>query len=488
MTTNRTLIRLTSIAVLLLLSADCGDGGGGSGPNDKPVAAAGGPYTSTTGSVTFNGSGSTDPNGDALTYAWTFGDGTTGTGAQPTHTYAATGTYTVSLTVTDSRSASSDPAGTSAQVSNVAPAVNAGADKSVSAGDAVEIAPSFTDGTDGPWSYAINWGDSHTQNGTRNSAGAISATHTYASQGTYKVLVTVTDRFGAAGRDSLTLTATESFPVILAAGDIADCGPTRWYDDSTGALLKRMQGTVVPLGDNAYENGTPDEYANCYEPAWGAVKNRTRPVAGNHDYYNPRPDNVKNADGYYGYFGSAAGDPAKGYYSYTLGSWFVVVLNTGTESNTFIAAGSPQEQWLRAELSSHTQQCTLVMFHHPRFTSILDRPWIRPEVKAFWDASYEYGVDLILNGHDHGYQRFAPQNPDGVADAAFGIRQITNGSGGGEGLYQFGPTVDNLQVRDNTSYGILKVTLRTNSYDWQFVPITGQSFTDSGSGTCHGRP
>lgn len=482
--TTRVLIRLTSVAALLLLSAYCGDGGGGSGPNEKPVAAVGGPYSSTTGTVTFNGSASNDPDGDALTYAWTFGDGGTGTGAQPSHTYAATGSYTVTLVVRDARGATSDPASTSAHVSNVPPAVSAGSDASVPAGAAIEIAPAFTDGSDGPWSYAINWGDGSTQNGTRNSAGAISATHTYASEGTYQVLVTVTDRFGAAGRDSLTLTSTA--PVILAAGDIGDCGPTRWYDDSTGALLSRMPGIVAPLGDNAYDNGTPAEFANCYDPAWGSVKGRTRPVAGNHDYYNP--GSKKNADGYYGYFGAAAGDPEKGYYSYTLGSWLVVVLNTGTESSTFIAAGSPQEQWLRAELASHTQQCTLVMFHHPRFTSTLDRPWIRPEVEALWDAMYEYGVDLVLNGHDHSYQRFAPQNPDGVADAAFGIRQITVGTGGGEGLYQHGPTVANLQVRDNTSYGVLKVTLRANGYDWQFLPITGHTFTDSGSGTCHGRP
>jgi chitodextrinase len=485
--TTRTLIRLTSVALLLVLAADCGSGkGGGSGPNGKPVASVGGPYTTTTGTVTFNGSASSDPDGDALTYAWDFGDGAHGTGAQPSHTYAATGTYTVRLTVTDARSASSDPASGSAQVNNVPPAVNAGTDKTVLAGAAAELSIGFTDGADGPWTYLVQWGDGQSNNGSRNAAGTVTATHAYGSEATYKVQVNVTDRFGAVGRDSVSLTVTA--PVLIAAGDIGDCGPTRWYDDSTGALVSRLGGIVAPLGDNAYERGTPDQFATCYDAAWGRVKDRTRPVAGNHDYYNPRADSVKNADGYYGYFGTSAGDPTKGYYSYTLGSWLVIVLNTGTERGGDIAAGSPQEQWLRAQLSSSTQQCTVVMFHHPRFTSTLDRPWLRPEVKALWDASYQYGVDLILNGHDHGYQRFAPQTPDGVADAAFGIRQITVGTGGGEGLYQYGPTVANLQVRDNTSYGVLKLTLRAGGYDWQFMPITGQSFTDAGSGTCHGRP
>ena len=478
------IVRLRIFAFLLLAAA-CSGGGSRTGPNQPPVAAVGGPYTTTTGTVSFDGSASSDPDGDALSYSWAFGDGASGSGARPTHTYASVGSYTVRLTVADGKGGSS-PASTTAQVNNVPPAITAGTSTVVPVGSSFELSATFSDGADGPWTWAIQWGDGATQSGSRSSAGTITATHAYTSESSYHVQVSVTDKFGAVGSDTVTITV--SAPVLMAAGDIGDCGPTRWYDDSTGALLKRFEGIVAPLGDNAYERGTPTEFATCYDPAWGAVKNRTRPVPGNHDYYNPRADSVKNADGYFGYFGASAGDPTKGYYSYTLGSWLVIVLNTGSERSGDISAGSPQEQWLRAQLSSSAQQCTVVMFHHPRFTSTLDRPWLRPEVKALWDASYQYGVDLILNGHDHGYQRFAPQTPDGVADPTFGIRQITVGTGGGEGLYQYGPTVDNLLVRDNTSYGVLKVTLRAGAYDWQFIPITGQSFTDSGSGTCHGRP
>ena len=454
------------------------------GPNQPPVAAAGGPYTTNTGTVSFDGSASADPDGDALTYRWNFGDGGSSTEARPSHAYGALGTFTVGLTVTDAKGSASAPASTSAHVNNVAPAVTAGTNTAVPVGTTYALSATFADGADGPWNYTIQWGDGATQNGTRSAQGAITGTHTYASESNYRIQVNVADRFGAQGSDSLTVTATA--PVLIAAGDIGDC--LRPNDEATGALLDGLEGIVAPLGDNAYENGTPTEFANCYDSGWGRQKARTRPVPGNHDYYNPRPDSVKNADGYFGYFGASAGDPAKGYYSYTLGSWFVIVINTGTERSGDIAAGSPQEQWLRAELAGHSQQCVLAMFHHPRFTSILDRPWLRPEVKPLWDALYQYGADLVLNGHDHGYQRFAPQTPDGVADPAYGVRQITVGTGGGEGLYQFSDVVPNLQVRDNQTYGVLKLTLRAGGYDWRFVPIAGKTFTDSGSGTCHGSP
>jgi 3',5'-cyclic AMP phosphodiesterase CpdA len=209
-------------------------------------------------------------------------------------------------------------------------------------------------------------------------------------------------------------------------------------------------------------------------------------VAGNHDYYNPGP--AKNADGYFAYFGAAAGDPTKGYYSYTLGSWFVIVVNTGPESPSYFSAGSTQEQWLRAELASHSQQCVLVMFHHPHFSIIRDRPYIRPETRPIWEAMYEYGVDLVLNGHDHAYERFAPMKPDGTLDPAFGIRQITIGTGGGENLYLFGADGPNVDAKDNTTLGVIKVTLRSGGYDWQFIPVAGKTYTDSGSANCHGRP
>jgi PKD repeat protein len=362
-------------------------------------------------------------------------------------------------------------------------AVNAGSNGSVPAGAPYALSATFSDTAgQGPWSYEVSWGDGNESTGTRSAPGAITATHTYETQGNYQVTVTVTNQDGASGEGSIAVAVTD--PVIVAAGDIGDC--VRTGDNATGALASTIPGIVMPLGDNAYPNGTPAEYTTCYDPAWGAVKDRTRPVAGNHDYYNPGP--TKNAAGYFGYFGAAAGDPAKGYYSFTVGSWFVVVLNTGTESQDFIAAGSTQEQWLRAELASHPQQCVLAAFHHPQFSTITGRPFVRPETTPLVQALYDAGADLLLVGHDHAYQRFKPMRPDGTADAAFGIRQIVVGTGGGEGLYGFGETHPNVDVRNSDTFGVLKLTLKTGGYDWQFVPTPGGSFTDAGSGTCHGRP
>jgi PKD repeat protein len=463
--------------VLLVLGAAC-SGGGRTGPNQPPVAAVGGPYTTNTGVVTFDGSASSDPDGDGLTYRWDFGDGSTGADARPTHTYRAEGSFTVKLTVTDSKGAASSAASTTAQVINVPPVVIAPPDVAEPVGSTFSLAATFSDGADGPWSYAILWGDGTTTSGTRGSAGTIAATHTYTSEASYRIHVDVTDKFGAKGSDSLTVTTTA--PILLAAGDIGDC--TRQGDEQTAALLDGLEGVVAPLGDNVYENGTPAEFTDCYDPTWGRQKARTRPVAGNHDYY------TTDAAGYYGYFGSTAGDPAKGYYSYTLGSWRVIVLNTGTERGSYIAAGSPQEQWLRAELASHSEQCTVAMFHHPQFSTVTDRPFIRPETTPLWQALYENGVELVLNGHDHNYQRYTPMRPDGTADPAFGVRQITVGTGGGETLYGFGSTNPNLEMRDSETLGVLQLTLRTGGYDWRFIPVAGKTFTDSGSGTCHGRP
>ena len=364
-----------------------------------------------------------------------------------------------------------------------APVVTPGPGGSVPVGSTFDLSATFTDtATDAsPWSYDVAWGDGNSSSGSKSTIAPITASHSYATEGNYHVAVSVTNKRGATGSGSVSVDATA--PVILAAGDIGDC--QRNGDDLTGALLDTLVGIVAPLGDNAYLNGTDSEYVNCYAPNWGRQKSRTRPVAGNHDYNTP------NATGYFDYFGSVAGDPSKGYYDYALGSWLVIVLNTGTDVPDNYKAGSPQEQWLRAELASHSQQCVLAMFHHPRFSTIKDRSPITYYTEAIWNALYEYGADLVLNGHDHAYQRFAPQRPDGTRDAAFGIRQIAVGTGGGEGFYSFSdtlPTGSNLEVRDNHTLGVLKVTLHAGSYDWRFIPTGGGTFTDSGSGTCHGRP
>jgi hypothetical protein len=368
-----------------------------------------------------------------------------------------------------------------------APVVQAPAPETLPVGTTYDLTATFSDTTTNasPWSYGVDWGDGNTSTGTKSTIAPITGTHMYASEGNYTVTVSVTNQLDATGTGSVTVAATS--PVIIAAGDIGDCGRTS--DNHTGDLLDNIEGIIMPLGDNAYLSGTPAEFNDCFDPAWGRQKTRMRPVAGNHDYYNPGA--TKNADGYFGYFGSAAGDPTKGYYDFTLGSWLVVVLNTGTENGGYIAAGSAQEQWLRAELASHTEQCVVALFHHPQFSSLSGRPFIRPETTPLWNALYEGGADLVLNGHDHDYQRYAPMKPDGTADAAHGIRQITVGTGGGEGLYTL-PTdglSPNLQAGNDDTFGVLKLTLKEGGYDWRFIPAAGEgSFTDSGSASCHGRP
>jgi hypothetical protein len=202
------------------------------------------------------------------------------------------------------------------------------------------------------------------------------------------------------------------------------------------------------------------------------------PSPGNHEY------NTLNATGYYGYFGAAAGDPSKGYYSFDLGDWHIIVLNSNLSCDVIgCAAGSPQEQWLRADLAANSKFCTLAYWHHPRFNSGASHG-NNIEMAPFWNALYEYNADVILNGHEHVYERFAPQTPSAVADPDHGIRQFTVGTGG-RSHYTFGTIQPNSERREGNTYGVLKLTLHATGYDWQFVPVAGASFTDSGSGTCH---
>jgi hypothetical protein len=270
--------------------------------------------------------------------------------------------------------------------------------------------------------------------------------------------------------------AGPSDPVLLTAGDIASCSSSG--DEATANLLDTLSGTVATLGDNEYETGSSDDFANCYDPTWGRHKTRTNPVPGNHDYYTP------NATGYFGYFGAAAGDPAKGYYSYDLGAWHVIALNSN-DNCTVVAcnAGSAQEQWLRADLAAHPAVCTLAYWHHPRFSSGSSHG-NNASMQALWQALYDYGADIVLNGHEHNYERFAKQSPSAAADPAHGIREFVVGTGG-RSHYGFATTPQpNSQVRNGDTYGVLQLTLHESSYDWQFLPVLGGTFTDSGSDSC----
>ena len=262
--------------------------------------------------------------------------------------------------------------------------------------------------------------------------------------------------------------------VLVGAGDIADCGATG--DEATAALLDNISGTVFTAGDNAYPDGSTADFNNCYEPSWGRHKARTRPAPGNHDYH------IAGAADYFTYFGSQAGTGSTGYYSYDLGDWHLISLN----SNISMSAGSPQEQWLRADLAASTKQCTIAYWHHPRFSSGLQHG-SSTSSQPLWQALYETGAEIVISGHEHNYERFAPQDPTGVGDATTGIREFVVGTGGASHYTTFSP-IPNSEVRNGTSWGVLKLTLDAGTYSWQFIPIAGQTFTDAGSGTCHGPP
>lgn len=263
-------------------------------------------------------------------------------------------------------------------------------------------------------------------------------------------------------------------PVLVGAGDIADCGSDD--DLRTGRLLDRIPGTIFLAGDTVYNTGTDDEYSTCFDPVWGRHRARFRPAVGNHEYETPR------ATGYYRYFGAAAGDPARGYYSYNLGAWHVVVLNSNCDEVGGCDAGSPQDLWLTTDLAANPSRCTLAYWHHPRFTSGVhgsDARFVR-----FSQVLYDAGAELVLVGHDHDYERFAPQDALGRADEARGLREFVVGTGG-VALRYFNAPAPNSEVRNVDTWGVLRMVLRPGGYDWRFVPVEGQTFTDGGSGVCH---
>lgn len=272
-----------------------------------------------------------------------------------------------------------------------------------------------------------------------------------------------------------TVTTTPPAPTLLAAGDIASCTSTG--DEATAALLDaRPHAVVATLGDNVYQNGTATEFANCYDPTWGRHKDRTRPALGNHEY------GVFRAGGYFATFGDAAGEPPLGWYSYDLGAWHIVVLNSNCDAVGCMTGGT-QELWLRQDLAANPRACTLAIWHHPFFTSgSTHGP--TAAVAPLWTALYEAGADVVLSGHEHTYERFARLDPEGELDNARGMRQFVVGTGG-RSHYPFGPPAPHSEVRNADTFGILALTLRPNSYQWQFVPVEGQTFTDAGSSNCH---
>jgi Calcineurin-like phosphoesterase len=267
--------------------------------------------------------------------------------------------------------------------------------------------------------------------------------------------------FGAIALAALALAAPGK--TLVAAGDIADC--TSSGDEQTAAIVARTSGTVAALGDEAYDTGSAEEFARCYAPSWGRFRGRTRPAVGNHEYL------TEGAAGYFAYFGARAAPPG-GWYSYDLGAWHAVVLNSNCGPAGGCEQGSAQEQWLRADLAAHPARCTLAYWHHPRYSS--GPHGDDATVEPFWRDLAAARADVVLSGHDHDYERFAPKR---------GIREFVVGTGGRSHYPILRRTAGSV-VRNWTAYGVLRLTLRPAGYSWRFLPVRGASFTDGGSARC----
>ncbi len=297
----------------------------------------------------------------------------------------------------------------------------------------------------------------------------------------YNAAVVETKTLSAtAGGIGITQTAAVAvMPVLVGAGDIADCNSIR--DDSTASQLDTIPGVVFADGDNAYPNGTASNFTNCYDPTWGRHKARTRPVVGNHEY-----DSSGTAAPYFAYFGAAAADPLGngfGYYSYDVGAWHIVVLNS---DSGVTSASSNQLAWLQNDLVGRTNQCVLALWHRPLFTSG-SSGGAGVRVRRLWQALENAGAEIIINGHDHLYERFAPQDSLGNATSA-GIREFVVGTGGGETHSNYVNNPPNVEASDaaNFSRGVLRLTLYPNSYRWDFLATAGPTwYSDSGSASCH---
>jgi hypothetical protein len=250
---------------------------------------------------------------------------------------------------------------------------------------------------------------------------------------------------------------------LVAVGDIGSCDSQA--DDAVAQLVDELPGTIATLGDTAYERGSDQEFAQCFNPSWGPMKSRIHPTVGNHEYL------TDGAAGYFDYFGSSAGTRGQGWYSYNLGAWHVVVLNSNC---SFVGCqpGSPQLDWLRSDLARADAHCLLAYWHHPRWSS--GRHGSTTAVQPFWDALERAGVDVILNGHDHTYERV-------LAD---GVQQFVVGTGG-RSLYRFSKSpLPTTQVRSDAAYGVLELDLGAGHYAWSFIPLGSSGFHDAGSGTC----
>jgi Calcineurin-like phosphoesterase len=268
--------------------------------------------------------------------------------------------------------------------------------------------------------------------------------------------------------------------VLVGAGDIAACSVLAGAE-ATAKLIEQIPGTVFVAGDLAYERGTAAEFRDCYGTTWGRFKDRTKPTPGNHDY------NYGGGAAYFAYWGGAAGTPDKSYYGFDLGNWHVVALNTNCVAPGVggCGAGSPQEKWLKQDLAEHASSCIAAFGHHALYSSgVFPSHAAHPELKDLWRDLYDAHADLILAGHEHSYERFAPQDPDGNADEQSGMREIVVGTGG-RSHDPLGTARPNSEVRNIDTYGVLKLTLWPDRYQWEFIPVNADGFRDSGQRMCH---
>lgn len=265
--------------------------------------------------------------------------------------------------------------------------------------------------------------------------------------------------------------------VLIAAGDIANCNILGGAE-ATAKVVEAVPGTVAAIGDLAPPDGSAQAFANCYEKTWGAFKSRTRPALGNHEYH------AAGAVPYFDYFGAAAGERGKGYYSYELGGWHVISLNGECKEIGGCGKGSVEESWLREDLRAHPAACTLAYWHEPLFSSGAAHG-NNAAYRDFWEDLYQANATIVLNGHDHDYERFAPQDPAGRPDAKRGIREFVVGTGGNHQRPFSSQPQPNSEMRMTGTFGVLKLTLYAHGYQWQFLSEAGKNFTDSGAGKCH---
>jgi hypothetical protein len=335
------------------------------------------------------------------------------------------------------------------------------------AGEPVAFAASASDVEDGDLGGAVTWASDRA--GPLGSGAFL--VRTDLAPGLHQITASVTDAGGSTRVRSTELLITP-LARLLAAGDIAGCSWTG--DEQTASLLDGLPGLVLTLGDNVYPNGTAAEFASCYLPSWGRHEERTRPSPGNHDFI------TAGGSGYFGFFGARAGPAPQGWYSFDYAGWHLIALNSNCLAIGGCGRSSPQGVWLAADLDAHPSRCTLAYWHHARFSS--NEHGNDPATHDLFAILHERAADVVLVGHDHGYERFAPQSPAGLADPS-GIRQFVVGTGGAARTPM--QTVEpNSEVRNTTSFGLLGLDLAPDGYTWQFHPVPPQTFADAGSAAC----